>query len=296
MKTVRKNRSNTLFDRLEPRRLMAVDLSASTVVPKGAYGADDLFDVDIRLSNSTNGSSQLPCLVTVTLSKDKILGNSDDITGFSGTVFIGVKKNGSTTQDEQVHVKSSWAAGDYYVVTQADPYRSFVMEESNTKNNVTFSSAKEIRIVTDKVGSDGIVRGTPKNDTITVHDNWANEIVTVNGKSCLFDSSAHLNPLSIQAGKGDDKITVDATSNSRHILSGNAGNDTIYGGNGDEEIWGDAGQDRLYAGAGMDTIRGGSSNDIIDGGAGKDSIFAEGGKDKAKNSAEDIFQGVETKY
>lgn len=283
-----------LFDRLESRQHLAVDLSASTAVPKGAYGDGDLFDVDITLKN-TGSATQIPCLVTVTLSKDKTLGNADDITGFSGTVFVNIKK-GSATQDEQVNIRPEWAAGDYYVVTHADPYGSFVMEESNTKNNVAWSSGKDIRIVTDKVASDGIFRGTPKNDNITIQDNFANEIVTMNGKSYLFDKSATLKKLSIQAGKGNDKITVSAGSNSPHILSGNAGNDTIYGGDGDEEIWGDAGQDRLYANGGVDTIRGGSSNDIIDGGAGKDSIFADGGKDKAKNSAEDIFAGVEIKY
>lgn len=272
---------------------MAVDLSANTVVPKGAYGADDLFDVDIKLTNSGKGTSQLPCFVNVILSKDKKLGNADDIT-FSGGVFIGVKK-GTQTQTQQVHIGDDWAAGDYYVVTQADPYRSFVMEESNTKNNVTWSAGKDIRIVTEKLADGAIVRGTPKNDSITVQGNFANDVITVNGHSYLYEVAGNLKPVSIQAGKGNDKITV-MHSNLRHILSGNAGNDTITGGNGGDTIWGDAGNDRIYAGSQADLIHGGSGNDIIDGGAGKDTILAEGGKDKAKSSAEDIFQGVESKF
>jgi Ca2+-binding RTX toxin-like protein len=292
VKNNRKSRNISHFDTLESRQMMAADLSATTQVPAGGYGANDLFDVTVSLKNS-GSTSDLPEYVFVTLSKDKVFGNADDIQGFASGVFLGTKGGKTATYESQVHVQSTWAAGDYYVVTQADPYNS--EQESNEKNNVTFSAKKDIRIVTEKLADGAIIRGTPKNDVITVQGNWANDIITMNGKSYRYEVAANLKPLSIQAGKGDDKITV-AHSNLRHILSGNAGNDTITGGNGGDTIWGDAGNDRIYAGAGADVIHGGSGNDIIDGGAGKDTIYADGGKDKVKNSAEDIFQGVETKF
>lgn len=291
--TAKRKNNRPFFDRLETRQHMAVDFTATTVVPKGAYGAGDLFDCDIKLTNK-GSSTDLPSFVSVVLSKDKKLGNADDI-AFGGNVFLGAKAGKTATMSFQAAIQDKWAAGDYYVITNADPYGSNY-DDSNKKNNVTISAKKDIRIVTEKLSDGAVVKGTPKNDVITIQGNFANEVITVNGHSYLYEVAGNLKPVSIQAGKGDDKISCDANCNLPHILSGNAGNDTIVGGNYNDEIWGDAGQDRIYAGDGADVIHGGSSNDIIDGGKGVDHIYAEGGKDKAKKDPNDIMTGVESQY
>lgn len=82
------------------------------------------------------------------------------------------------------------------------------------------------------------------------------------------------------------------------ILSGNSGNDTIYGGRGQDLINGDAGDDTLYGEAGDDIIDGGDNadtiygldgNDDIDGGAGDDDIYAGAGDDYVLGGSGDDF-------
>ena len=285
--------TNPLFDRLEPRQHMAVDLTAGTVVPKGNYGNGDLFDINIKLRNLGSSSTSLPNFVNVVLSKDKVLGNADDIT-FAGTVFLNSKAGKTVVNTEQVHVQSTWKAGDYYVITQTDPYNSEF--ESNEKNNVSVSATPEIRIVTDTLADGAIVSGTGRADTIAVQGNFANDVVTVNGKSYLYSIAGNLKPLSVRGGRGDDKITFDAGCNGRYLISGNSGNDTIIGSEGDDTITGDAGADRIYGNGGADVVNGGSSNDFIDGGTGIDHISGDGGKDKAKKDASDVFAGIEQMF
>ena len=90
------------------------------------------------------------------------------------------------------------------------------------------------------------------------------------------------------------------------MLSGGAGNDSLYGGAGDDQLFGELGDDRLYGedgndllqgaegndtlyggegndvvygGEGVDNLFGGNGNDILDGGAGNDNLSGEGGSD-----------------
>ncbi len=58
----------------------------------------------------------------------------------------------------------------------------------------------------------------------------------------------------------------------RELLTGNDGNDTIYGG-GNDTVLSSAGNDRVYTGAGNDRINAGPGNDYIDGGAGVDTMI-----------------------
>ena len=69
-------------------------------------------------------------------------------------------------------------------------------------------------------------------------------------------------------------------------ITGNSGNDNLFGTNGDDTILGRGGNDqlfgseganKLYGGAGDDLIYGGSKADQIDGGSGNDTIFASEG-------------------
>jgi len=72
-------------------------------------------------------------------------------------------------------------------------------------------------------------------------------------------------------------------------ISGDAGDNFIFGGDGDDVIHGRRGNDRLDGGAGNDKLNGGRGNDVLDGGAGRDKInggdgndfiFASGDQDK----------------
>ncbi len=94
-----------------------------------------------------------------------------------------------------------------------------------------------------------------------------------------------------EGGTGDD--TLDARgSTAPHVLSGDAGNDLVYGGSGDDQIQGGSGNDTLAGGDGSDTISGNTGDDhlfgedgddLLDGGDGDDTIDGGDGYDTAIN-------------
>lgn len=96
----------------------------------------------------------------------------------------------------------------------------------------------------------------------------------------------------------NDTITGDAGDNK---LFGLAGNDTLYGGAGADVLSGDDGNDNLYGGEGDDSISGGvgrdyayggDGNDVIDGGDDADMLFGDTGNDTLTGGAgSDYLEG-----
>ncbi len=129
-------------------------------------------------------------------------------------------------------------------------------------------------------------------------------VVSVNGEEYSYSDYEAQN-LIIDAGAGNDKITVDKEVTNELHITGGKGNDTIKSGSGNDiivdnyganNIDGGAGDDEIIAhghgnsgfgradnilkgGAGNDYIEGGRGNDIIDGGEGNDYIYGLDGND-----------------
>ena len=86
-----------------------------------------------------------------------------------------------------------------------------------------------------------------------------------------------------------DTLTIGVVSNDEDLdslgtagnntLTGDAGDNTLYGGTGNDTLTGNAGEDVLYGGSGNDTIDGGDDNDSLFGGAGDDTIDGGDGAD-----------------
>ncbi|MGG5818506.1 calcium-binding protein [Falsiroseomonas sp. HW251] len=77
-----------------------------------------------------------------------------------------------------------------------------------------------------------------------------------------------------------------ADAGSQIGMSGEGGNDTMYGGNGADGLYGDGGHDKLLGGTGNDYLRGDNEadtttfgNDTIDGGEGADTMMGARGND-----------------
>jgi Ca2+-binding RTX toxin-like protein len=101
----------------------------------------------------------------------------------------------------------------------------------------------------------------------------------------------------IEAGDGDDYITIDGEIENSTIDAGDGddvidlygtGNATVKGGAGEDELNGDEGNDTLLGGAdddylngysGNDTLKGGDGNDILDAGIGLDKLYGGNGED-----------------
>jgi len=106
------------------------------------------------------------------------------------------------------------------------------------------------------------------------------------GRSYLLDNSPNIltltpgfltpYPNGIFALGGNDFI-VGSSDASR--ISGDDGNDSLFGGSNSDILFGGAGNDILFGGSGNDTLLGGKGDDILNGGKGADILIGGAGKD-----------------
>ncbi|HSR94443.1 MAG TPA: hypothetical protein VLK56_06210 [Solirubrobacterales bacterium] len=97
----------------------------------------------------------------------------------------------------------------------------------------------------------------------------------------------------VNAGGGDDRVSVssDVTvpvtmrgAAGDDILLGGSGPDKLIGGEGDDRLMGGRGDDLLFGGEGMDVLIGGPGNDVLRGGYGEDTLIAGSGNDSVHQS------------
>jgi Ca2+-binding RTX toxin-like protein len=95
----------------------------------------------------------------------------------------------------------------------------------------------------------------------------------------------------VNAGGGDDKVTVAKDvgvpvtmrgGGGDDFLLGGAARDKLIGGPGDDRLSGWRGADLLYGGPGEDILVGGPGDDVLRGGSGMDSLAAGPGKDNVR--------------
>lgn len=83
----------------------------------------------------------------------------------------------------------------------------------------------------------------------------------------------------VNAGGGDDRVTVARQVTVPVTMRGGAGSDLLTGGAGDDKLVGGVGRDRLDGGPGADLLLGGEGNDLLLGGSGHDMLRGGYGKD-----------------
>jgi Ca2+-binding RTX toxin-like protein len=76
-------------------------------------------------------------------------------------------------------------------------------------------------------------------------------------------------PVTMRGGNGDDTLRGGGGPDK---LIGGAGRDRLYGGRGDDALYGGLGVDKLFGGKGADLLRGGPGLDLLRGGPGKDDV------------------------
>jgi Ca2+-binding RTX toxin-like protein len=132
--------------------------------------------------------------------------------------------------------------------------------------------------------------GTPGDDTIVVRDQPGHPDryeVVVNGRVAVTGRWADQPFLSVNAGAGDDMVTVEAVGGRVFVtggtgndyLQGSAGSDTLEGYTGDDTLCGGGGDDYLLGDEGNDRIEGGAGNDYLEGSAGDDTLQGADGND-----------------
>jgi Ca2+-binding RTX toxin-like protein len=95
----------------------------------------------------------------------------------------------------------------------------------------------------------------------------------------------------VNAGGGEDEVSVAKQVSIPVTMRGGPGNDTLIGGSGpdklvggsgDDTLVGGSGDDVLYGGPGADRLIGGPGNDVLNGGPGVDILIGGPGNDVLK--------------
>lgn len=156
-----------------------------------------------------------------------------------------------------------------------------------------------------------VLEATPGDDKIAVSagDNGS-LLVDINGRTVPFSKDC-AKYLIIDAGDGNDSVTVDKDVKTPLLIAGGAGNDFIIGGSGNDTIYDNSGANEIHGGAGNDVIvshglgveagngfvsrlygeegndylEGSNGRDYLDGGEGNDSIYGLGGDDELYGGA-----------
>jgi Ca2+-binding RTX toxin-like protein len=112
--------------------------------------------------------------------------------------------------------------------------------------------------------------------------------ITVTETDGLLDVS-----VTLRGGDGNDTIHLDQT---RALVRGGNGRDTLYGSTGDDNLKGDEGDDRIYGGDGDDKLYGGDGKDRLEGEGGEDTLNGEAGNDTVKGGhGDDELRGGKDK-
>jgi Ca2+-binding RTX toxin-like protein len=129
----------------------------------------------------------------------------------------------------------------------------------------------------------------------TLSDNVEN--LTLTGSDDL-DGSGNALANAITGNDGDNRLygldgndTIKSGAGIDRLHGGN-GNDILVAGGGSDAIHGDAGDDRINAGAGIDRIYGGLGRDVLTGGAGADFFIFAKGDSAADKGAADIIRDM----
>ncbi len=137
-----------------------------------------------------------------------------------------------------------------------------------------------------------VVQGTDAADSIVVQVDPTDESliqVQVNNEVTTHPIE-EVNRIRINAGAGDDTISVDLPESLAEIHSivlGGDGNDQITTSNGRDFVFGGQGDDQIDTGNGKDRVVGGEGDDQINGGAGNDGLFGGSGDDTINGNAGD---------
>lgn len=84
-------------------------------------------------------------------------------------------------------------------------------------------------------------------------------------------------PVTLRGGAGDDRLAGGGASLGDKLVGG-AGDDVLLGRGGPDALYGGPGDDRLYGGAGPDRLVGGPGSDLLRGEGGADVLLGGGGE------------------
>jgi hypothetical protein len=105
----------------------------------------------------------------------------------------------------------------------------------------------------------------------------------------LLCEAAAIGGFEVNAGDGDDSVSVSPNIPIPVTLRGGPGNDRLLGGGGNDKLVGGVGDDRLIGRDGDDSLFGGPGNDFLSGGPGADLLRGGSGADILRGGSGDVI-------
>jgi hypothetical protein len=102
----------------------------------------------------------------------------------------------------------------------------------------------------------------------------------------------------VNAGEGDDTVSVASTVEvpvtmrggpGRDTLIGGSGPDKLIGGDGSDKLAGRGGDDLIFGGTGSDELLGGNGKDVVRGGSGHDTVSGGSGENVVRSSLRPVL-------
>ena len=142
--------------------------------------------------------------------------------------------------------------------------------------DVLLAGGPEANVISIKLSPDGREYVIDSNDPLEVGAVCANPVGNPDELTC---PAPEVSGFEVNAGEGNDTVTVAREVPVGVTLRGGPGNDRLVGGSGNDKLIGGPGNDRLIGGPGNDTLIGGPGNDTLIGGPGNDILRGGPGRD-----------------
>ncbi|MDO5297144.1 MAG: CHAP domain-containing protein [bacterium] len=273
-----------IVERIEDGKVYTIEGNASDAVSRRSY---DINDERIRGYLNCGAQSGKTDEIYGGSGNDYINPNASKSAGEAPAISEWAKENGLFEKGASAQSISEWAKENGMMDSEVSASLQDWAQKAGIFGNKADAQDPGLRDMKQQIADEygikpedvQVISATGKDDTIKVYGNDNGEVVVnVNGTETVY-TQEEAQKLIINAGKGNDIITVDANVTvGMHIMGGN-GDDYIQGGGGNDVIYGGKGNDTIYGLSGNDTIYGGADNDYIDGGRGNDAIYGGKGND-----------------
>jgi hypothetical protein len=277
--TTNRKRRSMKFESMEPRQLMAADISLDNGLLRveGTESADVISIEQVQVA--------FPTIERVLV--------TNPLTGIGQFQFQSVFRNSPRVQVTIAETNGAVVEQAQFIPSAVEAIEVRSLGGNDTVENETGIGSTQYGGYGNDVLRGGSVRdvlyGESGNDQLIgnagndgLYGSYGNDTLEGgSGDDSLYGSYGND---SILGGSGADYLSG---SDGNDVLEGGSGNDTLYAGAHNDVLRGDSGSDDMFGGSGNDNLYGGSGEDYLNGESGDDGLFGGTGEDQLRGSTGD---------